>query len=168
MVRRRDATAGGGALSSAARLHETRLVGRDHGLRAVAQAELAEHASGVGLDRLVDEHEAIGDLEVREAALALLSLGIAAILRSTAGAITFVLSLLFVPLTAASLLPESAGDSVLRAAPMTAGLAVQRTVDRADSVPIGEWAGLGMVWLWAAAALILVVWLIGRRDVSSP
>lgn len=44
-------------------------------------------------------------------ALALLGLGIGAVLRSTAGAITCVLSLLLLPLIAAPLLPEAPASS---------------------------------------------------------
>jgi ABC-type transport system involved in multi-copper enzyme maturation permease subunit len=98
------------------------------------------------------------------ASVALLSLGVGAIVRHTAAAITLVIALLFVPLIAASLLPGNLSDQVLRFSPMTAGLAIQRTVDRADSVPIGEWAGLGVAALWAAGALAVALWLIGRRD----
>jgi ABC-2 type transport system permease protein len=97
-------------------------------------------------------------------ALALLCLGVAVIVRHSAAAITAVLALLFVPLIAASLLPDGAADWVLRTAPMTAGLAVQQTIDRTDRVPIDEWAGLGVLGLWAAAALLIAVWLIARRD----
>ena len=55
-------------------------------------------------------------------ALALLSLGIGAVLRSTAGAVTCVLSLLLLPLIAAPLLGERTGEQVLDIAPMSAGL----------------------------------------------
>jgi ABC-2 type transport system permease protein len=48
--------------------------------------------------------------------------------------------------------------------PMMAGLAVQRTVERADSVPVGQIAGLGVAAAWAAAAVLAAVWLIRRRD----
>ena len=47
---------------------------------------------------------------------------------------------------------------------MMAGLAVQRTVERADSVPVGQIAGLGVAAAWATAAVLAAVWLIRRRD----
>jgi ABC-2 type transport system permease protein len=97
-------------------------------------------------------------------ALALLCLGVAAVLRHTAAAITTVLALLWVPVFAPALLPASISDQVIRFAPMTAGLTIQRTVERPDSVPIDPWAGLGVAWLYAAAALALAFWLIRRRD----
>jgi hypothetical protein len=97
-------------------------------------------------------------------ALALLAFGLAVVLRHTAAAISTVLALLWVPILVPALLPEDIADHVLRLAPMTAGLAVQRTVERFDSVPIEPWAGLGVIWLYAALALAAAFWLIARRD----
>jgi ABC-2 type transport system permease protein len=48
---------------------------------------------------------------------------------------------------------------------MSAGLAVQRTVDRFDSVPVGPWAGLGVAGAWAAAVLLAAAWFVRNRDV---
>jgi ABC-2 type transport system permease protein len=96
--------------------------------------------------------------------LALLGLGVGAVLRHTAAAVTVVLGLLFIPYMVALSMPDGIRAPLQRIAPMTAGLAVQRTVLRADSVPIGEWAGLGVVSIWAAAALVAAFWVIGRRD----
>jgi hypothetical protein len=45
-----------------------------------------------------------------------------------------------------------------------AGLAVQRTVERADSVPIGQLAGLTVAVAWAMAAVLVAVRLVRRRD----
>jgi ABC-2 type transport system permease protein len=77
---------------------------------------------------------------------------------------TVVLGLLFVPFMVALSMPDSVREPLQRAAPMTAGLAIQRTVLRADSVPIGQWAGLGVLALWATVALLAALWVIGRRD----
>jgi ABC-2 type transport system permease protein len=97
-------------------------------------------------------------------ALALLALGLAVVLRHTAAAITTVLGLLWVPILAPGLLPEDTAEQVLAIAPMTAGLTIQRTVERSDNVPIDPWLGLGVVWLYAAVALAAAFWLIARRD----
>lgn len=96
--------------------------------------------------------------------VALLGLGVGALLRRTAAAMTVVLGLLFVPYMVALSMPDGVREPLQRAAPMTAGLAVQRTVMRVDSVPMGEWAGLGVLALWAAVALLAASWVIGRRD----
>jgi ABC-2 type transport system permease protein len=107
---------------------------------------------------------AVGGTAVYLVALALLSLGIAALLRHTAAAISTVTALLAVPLMIAELLPERIADRVVQVSPMTAGLSIERTVDRADSVPIDPWVGLGIACLWALAAMAAALWLVGRRD----
>jgi ABC-2 type transport system permease protein len=85
---------------------------------------------------------AVGGTAVYLTALALLSLGVAALLRHTAAAISVIVALLFVPLIAASLLSGTASDRMLQISPMTAGLAVQRTVETApDRVPITSGSG---------------------------
>jgi ABC-2 type transport system permease protein len=71
--------------------------------------------------------------------------------------------LLFVPVIAATFLPETISDRLLAATPMSAGLAVQSTVSGAD-VSIGPWAGLGVLWLYALVTLTAAWWLIPRRD----
>jgi ABC-2 type transport system permease protein len=96
-------------------------------------------------------------------ALALLSLGVGAIVRHTAPAITSLLALLFVPLVVAPLLPERARELMQQATP-GAGFAVQQTLPRDDALPIGPWTGLGVTFAWAAGALLLALILIRRRD----
>ena len=45
------------------------------------------------------------------------------------------------------------GLKIARFCPMFAGLAIQRTVERADSIPIAPGAGLALFCGYAAAAL---------------
>jgi hypothetical protein len=73
------------------------------------------------------------------AVLALFGLGIGAALRRTAGAITVVTE-------------PHWREWIEKYSPMTAGLAVQAT-KRLDALPIGPWAGLGVLAGYAAAAL---------------
>ena len=138
------------------------------GLATAALSYLAGGAllSGKGYPSpaLVDVLAPVAVIGLYLAALALLSLGIGAVLRSTAGAVTFVLSLLLLPLIAAPLLGERTGEQLLDVAPMSAGLALVRNIDRVEGPTAGEWTGLGVAWLWAVAALALALWLIGRRD----
>ncbi|WP_211785863.1 hypothetical protein [Kitasatospora atroaurantiaca] len=49
-------------------------------------------------------------------------------------------------------------------APMTAGLAVQSTTGL-HSLPIGPWAGLGVLAAWSLAALLTGGLSLGLRDV---
>jgi ABC-2 type transport system permease protein len=96
-------------------------------------------------------------------ALALLSLGVGAVVRHSVTAVSVLLGLLFVPLVVAPLLPEDARELVQQSTP-GAGLAVQQTVERADNLPIDPWAGVGVTFAWAAGALLLALVLIRRRD----
>lgn len=99
------------------------------------------------------------------ALVGLLSLGVGVIIRHTAAAITTMFGLLLVPFIVALLLPEQQREFVQRYSPMSAGMVIQRTVDRVDSVPIGVWAGLGVLAGWAVAALVGGFVMINRRDV---
>jgi ABC-2 type transport system permease protein len=96
--------------------------------------------------------------------VALLSLGLAAVIRDTAGALTTVLSLLYLfPILAAFVSNEHWQERIRELAPMTAGLAIQATT-RLDTLPIGPWAGLGVVAGYAAATMLLGATLFMIRD----
>jgi ABC-2 type transport system permease protein len=98
------------------------------------------------------------------ALLAVLALGVGAILRHTAGALTVMLTLLLAPVIAIGFLPENIAEQVEKLAPLSAALAVQQTVQLENMIPLGPWAGLGVVGAYAAAAVVLALVLIGRRD----
>jgi ABC-2 type transport system permease protein len=98
------------------------------------------------------------------ALIALFSLGVATAIRDTAGAITAVLGMLFAFPILAQLVGDPQWSKWLgRLAPMTAGLSVQATRGL-RSLPIGPWAGLGVVAAYAAAALLLGGILLRVRD----
>jgi ABC-2 type transport system permease protein len=87
--------------------------------------------------------------------VALLSLGIGALVRDTAGAITIVLALLYVaPIVAEFVSNARWHDRIYRYAPMTAGLAVQAT-RHLNTLPIQPWHGLGVLAGYAGGALLL-------------
>ena len=96
------------------------------------------------------------------ALLTLLGLGVGAIVRHTAGAITVVLGLAFVPLILTGMLSEKTGDLVEKLTPVTAGLAVQHTVP--GDAPIGPWGGLGVLAAYTLGTLLVAGWLLVRRD----
>jgi ABC-2 type transport system permease protein len=98
------------------------------------------------------------------ALLAVFSLGVGAILRHTAGAITAVVVVLLAPVIAIGFLPERLAEPLEKFSLMGAGLASQQTVDRADNIPIGPWSGLAVVSGYAVAALVVAFVMIGRRD----
>ncbi len=96
--------------------------------------------------------------------VAVLSLGIATVVRSSAAAIGTVLALLFVlPIVAQSVSDDDWQRHLKQVAPMTAGFAVQATRGL-DTLPIGPWKGLGVLALWAAGALMLAAVLLRSRD----
>jgi ABC-2 type transport system permease protein len=94
--------------------------------------------------------------------IALLSLGVGAILRHTAAAISTVLALLLLPLIVSGMLPEEARETIQQIAPMTAGICVQITTE--EGAPLSPGAGIAVLAAWAAAAMLGALWLIARRD----
>lgn len=98
------------------------------------------------------------------AVIALLSLGIAAVVRHSAGAISAVLAVLFVPQMMIGLVSDELADVVQSVTPMSAGLALQQTTGRVYSAPIGPYAGLAVAAGWAAAALAAGFWAVRHRD----
>jgi hypothetical protein len=99
------------------------------------------------------------------ALVAVLAFAVGQITRRAGSAIAIVLGLLYGPAIISLLLPEPVGGTIQKLSPMMAGLSVQATVERADSVPIGWLAGLGVVAAWATVALLVALWLVRRRDV---
>ena len=110
------------------------------------------------------------------AVAAVLALALGAVLRRSAAAITVAVVIVVLPflLTALNIVPAGVGAWLLRVTP-AAGLAVQQSVPRYSQVatvvspvrgyyPLSPYAGFGVLCLWAAAALVLAVVLLGRRD----
>ncbi|MGW4911979.1 ABC transporter permease [Streptomyces sp. NPDC004270] len=96
--------------------------------------------------------------------IGLLSLGLALAVRSSGTAIGVVLALLFVlPILAQVIADPDWQRRVQQIAPMTAGLAVQTTAG-VGTLPIGPWQGLGVLALWAVAALTAGGRLLRSRD----
>jgi len=99
--------------------------------------------------------------------LGLFALGLAAILRHTAGAISvFVGVLLILPLILQAL-PESIIEKVGRYLPANIGVSMTSTLpnpEQAISKPFPPWVGFGVLCAYAAAALLVGGWLMVRRD----
>ncbi|GAA0232938.1 ABC transporter permease [Cryptosporangium japonicum] len=96
--------------------------------------------------------------------VALLGLGAATLTRSSAAAIGLVLALLYV----APIVIGTVGDPdwkrhLRQWGPADAGLAIQASTGL-DSLPIQPWAGLGVLGLWAGAALLAGAVSVSRRD----
>ena len=98
------------------------------------------------------------------ALIGLLSLGIAMILRDSAAAIGTVLGLLYLtPIVTAFIQNAVWHRRIERYSPATAGLAIQSTTGLRH-LPIGPWAGLGVLAIWAAAALLIGAAVFRLKD----
>jgi ABC-2 type transport system permease protein len=98
------------------------------------------------------------------ALIALLSLGIATLVRDSAAAIGIVLGLLYLsPIIAATITDPTWHNRLERYLPMNAGLAIQATRNLA-ALPIGPWEGLAVLAAWTAAALLAGSLALHLRD----
>lgn len=98
------------------------------------------------------------------ALIALLSLGIATMVREAAVATGVVLGLLYLSPVILSVVTDPVWSHRLeRYAPMNAGLTIQDTIGL-RSLPINPWGGLGVLAAWAAAALLAGGLVLRWRD----
>ena len=96
--------------------------------------------------------------------IGLLAVGTAMIVRDAVAAVGVVLGLLYMTPIVASLVSDPDWhDRLEKLSPMTAGLAVQATIDL-DAQPIGPWQGLGVLALWSTAALLAGGAVLRLRD----
>jgi ABC-2 type transport system permease protein len=98
------------------------------------------------------------------ALIALLSLGIATVVRDSATSIGVVLSLLYLFPILSQVIGNPDWQRLLQQiGPMSAGLTIQATTDLRN-LPISPWAGLGVLATWAATALLAGGLLLRMRD----
>ena len=110
------------------------------------------------------------------AVAAVFAVALGAILRRSAAAITIAVVTVVMPflLGALNVVPAGVGDWLLRLTP-AAGLAIEQSIPRYSQVttaispvqgyyPLSPYAGLGVLCLWAAAALALALVMLRRRD----
>jgi ABC-2 type transport system permease protein len=96
--------------------------------------------------------------------IALLGLGIAAIVRSSATSLGVLLGLLYLlPIISPVIGDPHWQRRLEQIGPMSAGLAIQATTDL-HNLPLRPWAGLGVTAGWAAAALVTGGLLLRVRD----
>lgn len=96
--------------------------------------------------------------------IALIGLGVATAVREAATAIGIVLGLLYLfPVVIQVVHDPEWQRHLQQISPMTAGLSIQVTA-HLHELPIGPWAGLGVLAAWAAAALLVAGLLLHRRD----
>jgi ABC-2 type transport system permease protein len=96
--------------------------------------------------------------------IALLALGVTAVVRDAAAGVGLVLGLLYLFPVVTAVIPDPAlARHLEQAAPMTAGLYIQATAG-VRSLPLTPWQGLGVTAAWAAGALILGAAVLRLRD----
>ncbi|BCB75639.1 hypothetical protein GCM10022251_27520 [Phytohabitans flavus] len=96
--------------------------------------------------------------------VALLALGVATVVRHPAAAIGCVLGLLYLfPIVAAAMADPDWQRRLEKVGPMSAGQSIQATTGL-DGLPVGPWAGLGVLALWAAGALLAGALALQARD----
>ena len=96
--------------------------------------------------------------------IALMSLGVAVIVRDSAVSIGVVLALLYLfPIVLASIGNAGWQHRLERWTPTVAGLTIQDTTGL-RTLAISPWGGLGVLGLWAAAALVLGALALRLRD----
>jgi hypothetical protein len=100
------------------------------------------------------------------AVLGLFAMGLATVIRHTAGAITaFATVLLILPLISQAL-PSSINDVIARYLPANIGV-VMMTVHsgfRSDAPMFSPWTGFAVLFGYAVVAMVVGGWLMARRD----
>ena len=127
----------------------------------IGQAILSGAHAGVSLGQPEVLRAVIGG-GLYLAAVGLLGFGIGALVRHTAGALSAFFGVLFAVTALADLLPSSWRNDVMPYMPANAGtqiFAVQRVHDS-----LAPWTGLGVLCLYAAAAIAAATVLVTRRD----
>jgi ABC-2 type transport system permease protein len=96
------------------------------------------------------------------ALIAVLALGIGALLRSTPAAITSLVGIMFVLPIITAFFPQSWRDHIVRYEPDEAG--AQILMVKHQTSDLSAWHGYGVGWIYAIIVLIAVLALINRRD----
>ncbi|MGH8889754.1 MAG: ABC transporter permease [Acidothermaceae bacterium] len=128
---------------------------------AVGQALLTPAHVGVSLDQSAVLRATIGG-GLYLTAVGLLGFGIGALIRHTAGALSAFFAVLFALTGLTDLLPTHLRNQLINYMPANAGSQII-TVIHPRGV-LAPWAGLGVLLLYAAAALITATVLITHRD----
>jgi ABC-2 type transport system permease protein len=133
---------------------------------SVLAAKLILPSRGIGAPSLADGpvlRATVGSV-LYLGLIALMSLGIATAARDSATAIGIVLALLYVlPLVSLAVSDPHWRRHLEQISPMSAGLAVQATVEL-SKLPIGPWAGLGVLAAWAGGTMLLGWAVLQFRD----
>lgn len=139
----------------------TALTAASFGAFFAAQAFLAAdgHAASLADPGVL---RAVAGTSVYLALIGVLGGALGWILRSTAGAISALVAMVLVLPALVELLPSGIGDAVAKFLPSEAGGAFLSALPADDA--LGPWTGLGVLVLWAAAALAFATYRVRGRD----
>lgn len=151
------AVLGAAAVSVGASLLAGREVLAGNGFTEVAGYRLPTPADGPTL-------RAYGGTALYLGLVALLSLGVAFVVRHTGGTVTILLVLLYVaPIVSLAVTDPRWKEWIEKVSPMTAGLTIQSTL-RLDALPIAPWSGLGVLGLYAVGSIATGLVVFRLRD----
>lgn len=127
----------------------------------VGQAFLASTGHGASLGD-GDVLRAVVGAALYATTVALLGFGLGALFRSTAGAVSGLFGVLFLPPVLAEAFTGSWHRTIQRYAPMNAGSRILTVLPSKDA--LGPWAGIGVLVAYTAAVLVAAFWIVGHRD----
>ncbi|MFV2117853.1 ABC transporter permease [Streptomyces sp. Act-28] len=128
----------------------------------VGQALLGEHRTSIGEDNVL---RAVIGGGLYMGLIAILSMGVAAMLRSSTLSLGILVPFFFLVSQILSAVPGA--KEVARYFPDQAGSKIAQVVPNAmgqDPAPYGPWGGLGIMLLWVVAALVGGYVVLERRD----
>jgi ABC-2 type transport system permease protein len=129
---------------------------------AIGQALLAPAHASVGLDH-PGTLRAVAGGGLYLTAVGMLGVGLGALIRHTAGALSAFFGVLFATTALVDLLPTSWRNTLIDYLPANAGSQILTTVP--SNSALGPWAGFGVLCLYAATAISAAALLVTRRDV---
>jgi ABC-2 type transport system permease protein len=97
------------------------------------------------------------------AALTLFALGMATLIRSTAGSITALAAIVFILPGVSQALPDSWQHDFARYLPANAGSSITNTITTSDS--LGPWTGYFVLLIWVVVVLGAGTYVLRKRDV---
>ncbi|MCK8677485.1 MULTISPECIES: ABC transporter permease [Streptomyces] len=128
----------------------------------LGQALLGEHSTSIGEENVL---RAVVGGGLYMGLIALFSMGVTAMLRSTVLSLGILVPFFFLVSQILAAVPKA--KEVARYFPDQAGSKILQTVPNAmnsDPAPYGPWAGLGIMVLWVAAALLGGYLVLNKRD----
>jgi ABC-2 type transport system permease protein len=127
----------------------------------IGQALLSPAHAGVSLAQSGALRAAVGG-GLYLTAVGLLGFGLGALVRHTAGALSAFFGTLFALPALIDLLPTNLRNDIINYLPANAGSQIMTVIPNKGALP--PWEGLGVLTLYAFAALSAAALLIGRRD----